>query len=309
MMKKYMFLLALFFLKSALCGQVTFNRVHPVSWQEPPYNYNADGYLTSVFEIDRSNDSYDGYLCFGYGILCNPGLCAGYTKIFSGKTNIEGELIWSNSFEIDSTETNSTIGVNQPNNMTINHNNQYTGVITNFLSNDPTFASNKDYIINFNWTGIESTRILIDSTFDRHIPYGIAEDFADSTYLIFGGYMDSISVVQNIQPDGYLMKTDTLGNILWQQNYDETFSIYEVLPDTNGYWLIGEEWLGDCGGPAEINFNCIVIHTDLNGIEQDRIEIDGNCGWETARILPYDDHYVLAGMITYQEYDDECDKK
>jgi hypothetical protein len=173
---------------------------------------------------------------------------------------------------------------------------------TDFLTED-----DRDYIVEYNWIGEELNKLLLDSMFHRHFSYGLIEDLRDTSYIIFGGYMDSISVVQNIQPDGYLMKADTLGNILWQQNYDETFSIYEVLPDTNGYWLIGEEWLGDCGGPAEINFNCIVIHTDLNGIEQDRIEIDGNCGWETARILPYDDHYVLAGMITYPEYVWDCD--
>jgi hypothetical protein len=306
-MKKNIIHLVFVLLTYCSDGQVTFNRVHPASWQEPPYNYAANAFISNIFEIDRNNDFYDGYLCFGMGVLCNPSVCEEYTKIFSIKTNIVGELIWSSTYNNDSLDFSQNLCIAQPNAMSINHNNLHIGVLTEYNVSDDSFAENRDHIVEYDWAGNELQRLLLDSTFDRYFPYGIIENFADSTYLVFGGFIDSLDQIQNQRPDGYLMKTDTLGNILWQQNYDETFSIYEVLPDTNGYWLIGEEWLGDCGGPAEINFNCIVIHTDLNGNEQDRIEIDGNCGWETARILPYDDHYVLAGMITYPEYDDECD--
>jgi hypothetical protein len=294
-----MFLLALFFLKSALYGQVTFNRVHPVSWQEPPYNYIADGFLTSVFEIDRNNDYYDGYLVFGYGLLCNPGLCNNYSRSFSFRTNVEGELMWQTSFENDSLDINNAICGDRSNGMSTNYKGNTIGVLMEYSNTDFLTEDDRDYIVEYNWIGEELNKLLLDSMFHRHFSYGLIEDLRDTSYIIFGGYMDSISVVQNIQPDGYLMKTDTLGNILWQQNYDETFSIYEVLPDTNGYWLIGEEWLDNCYNSSEINFNCIVIHTDLNGIEQDRIEIDGNCAWETARILPFEDRFVLAGMMTY----------
>ena len=289
-------------------AQTTFNLVHPISWQDPPFNYTPNGYLTNVFEIDRTNNFYDGYLCFGLGVLCRPGVCDNYTRSFSIKTNLQGELMWWNRYDNDSIDINDRIFSYQYQGMCINHRGNFIGMLTQYSISDPLGLSNIDYLSEFKWDGTELLRTLVDTSFVKYNPYAIVEDFMDSTYIVCGWIQDSLAVVNNTEPDGYIMKLDTLGNVIWESSFTNTFAIISVTPDAGGYWLVGSEHVGSCGTTgAYWDESCIVIHVDSSGQEQDRLIFDGSCYNDLAQIIATTNGFVIGGMKTYDEYNPACD--
>ncbi len=288
-------------------AQITFNKVQPVSWQDPPFNYAPNGYLTNVFEIDRTNNFYDGYLCFGLGVLCRPGVCDNYTRSFSIKTNLQGELMWWNRYDNDSIDMNDRIFSYQYQGMCINHRGNFLGMLTQYSVSDPLGLSNIDYLSEFKWDGTELLRTLVDTSFVKYNPYAIVEDFMDSTYIVCGWIQDSLAAVNNTEPDGYIMKLDTLGNVIWESSFTNTFAIISVYPDSGGYWLVGQQRLGSClSSSTDLNENCIIIYVDSVGIEQDRKVLHGSCGWEHAKIIRSDEGLILGGMLTNPIYDPNC---
>ncbi len=286
-----------------------FNRVHPVSCQWPAFNYLAHGFFENVFVIDTLPNYYDGYLALGRGILCNPDSCIKYTRNFSAKCNENGELMWWNRYDNPELDMGEAWFNGFPANLggaIKNHNAQ---IVSTFTTKQETgeFDTFKDYLVFLNLNGEIIHQHMIDSSFAVYAFNGIIEDTTDSTYVAYGWYQDSLQVINNTEPDAFLIKLDSLGNHIWQKMYNNTFAVWPggvVKAMDGGFWICSYYNTGlECSDNFTFNDDLVLIKTDEYGIEEDRIIIGGNCGYEIATVYEYEeDMIVLAGRLTPVEF-------
>jgi hypothetical protein len=119
----------------------------------------------------------------------------------------------------------------------------------------------------------------LDSTLNDIRYYRSIEDFRDSTYVIVGGYIAHSDIDNNVQPDAYITKVDSSGNVIWSNTFNNTYAAYQVVPALNfGYWLFANEIFGSCGGGFDTDVK--VIRIDSDGMELARWEENLYCGGE-----------------------------
>lgn len=281
--------------------------MHPISCQWPAFNYTAHGEMENVFVIDAMLNFYDGYLVFGNGILCHPDSVVNYTRCFAAKCNTNGDLVWWQRYdneEIDVSEQWFNIAQGNRGGMIQNHEGQILSTFSTGVSGDEFNSESRDYLVELNISGEIIGQHLIDSSLAGYSFHGIIEDFSDSTYLAHGWFQDSSDVVNNFEPDAFMLKTDSLGNHIWQSTYTNTFSTYDVVKAVDGgFWLCAQTpSLGDCSDGFFQNSDLVLIKTDEFGNEEDRLQIGGECGKEVATVYEYEeDKVVLVGRLTNDE--------
>ena len=282
-----------------------FNRSHPVSCQWPAYNYTASGYLENVFVIDGVTDFENGYLSFGYGVLCHPDSCMNYTRVFSMKCNRNGEVMWWNRYDDEEVDENSnwfqyTLYYNgNSGGMVLNHNNQIVTTLNRWVSTDEFYDESSQYLVKMNLDGEIVEQHLVDSTWAAYAFKGIIEDLTDSTYVGYGWYRDSLAVLNWGQQQAFILKMDSLGNHIWQQTYPDMYTTFGLTKALDGgYWVESRKYEGECDSGAT-NDDVVVMKTDEFGNEEGRVQIGGNCIRENAYVREIElDKIVVAGRIT-----------
>lgn len=283
-----------------------FNQAHPVSCQWPAFNYTAHGYFENVFVIDTIPSFYDGYLVFGNGILCNPDSCDNHTRCFSAKCNINGDLVWWYRYDNDEVdESQQWFNWFQGNlgGMIKNHSNQFVSYFNTAISGDVLNSETRDYLVTMDIQGQVQSQHLVDSTLANYSVNGLIEDLTDSTYVIYGWYMDSLDVINNTEPDAFLLKIDSLGNHIWQKEYLNTFSTWSVVKAMDGgYWYCVEQpTYQECSTSSFMDGDLVLIKTDAYGNEEDRIVMGGQCSNERATVFEYEeDKIILVGRLTLE---------
>jgi hypothetical protein len=284
-----------------------FNRAHPVSCQWAPYNYLAQGYLENIFVVDTNPNFYDGYLCFGLGILCNPDSADNYRRLFSCKTNTAGELMFWNRYDNDSIDLNENwFFYYSPSHggMCQNNNNEIVSIYSTSIGFGEV-SGEINYLVGLNDFGDLIWKYLIDASADRFGFSQIIQNSNDSTYMSVGWFQDSVAVLTNQTAVGSLMKIDQQGNMQWHTEYDDVLSILKITEAADGgYWLIGSTpILGDCGDGWYKNYDIVILKIDNGGNENGRMVLGGQCGREVAQIFEMSDGKImLTGRVTTQDY-------
>jgi Secretion system C-terminal sorting domain len=283
-----------------------FNQVHPVSCQWPAYNYMAHGSFENVFVVDISPSFYDGYLTFGRGILCHPDSCINETRNFSAKCNENGDLMWWNRYDNHGLDLNETWFNTAPGNRGGMFQNHKGELVSTFSTREETgeIDTFRDYLLTLDMFGHIVGQHLIDSSLAAYSFFGLIEDLSDSTYVAHGWYMDSLDVVNNIEPDVFLLKMDSLGNHIWQKEYAGTFGSHDVVKAMDGgFWLCATTpGFEDCSDGFFQNNDFVLIKTDEFGNEEDRITFGGSCSNEAGTVHEYEeDKVVLVGRLTNEE--------
>ena len=282
-----------------------FNRAHPVSCQWPAFNYLAHGFFENVFVIDTIPDYYDGYLTLGRGVLCNPDSCVKYTRNFSAKSNENGDLMWWNRYDNPSLDLGEFWFNGFPANLGGAIKNHDGKIVSTFSTKQETgeFDTFKDYVTLLNFDGEIVQRHVIDSSFAVYAFNGLIEDPTDSSYVAHGWYMDSLDVVNNTEPDAFLLKFDSLGNHIWQQVYSNTFGTWTLTKAIDGgFWFCVEQpTYQECSTSSFMDSDLVLIKTDELGNEQDRIIMGGQCSNERASVFEYEeDKIILVGRLTLE---------
>jgi Secretion system C-terminal sorting domain len=289
-----------------------FNQTHPISCQWPAFNYTANGEMENVFFVNTLPDFYDGYLLFGNGVLCHPDSVVNNTRCFAAKCNTNGDLVWWQRYdneEIDMSEQWFNVARGNRGGMIQNHESDIVSTFSTFISGDEFNSESKDYLVTLNSDGEIIERHLIDSSFAGYSFFGLIEDLSDSTYVAHGWYMDSLDVINNNEPDAFLLKLDSLGNHIWQMEYSDTYGTYDVIKAMDGgFWVCANTpGFEDCSDGFFQNNDFILIKTDEFGIEEDRITFGGSCSNEIATIYEYEeDKVILAGRLTNEENDPDA---
>lgn len=279
------------------------NTVHPVSWQDPPFNYTAHGFFQDVFVIDLEPDYFDGYLIFGSGNVCNPEVCTNYTRAYSVKTNTSGELMWTNRFDLDSADVCSALNGGY-NGIIENHNGNLTAVYTEFSILDEFRFEDRNYIASFDNFGEEVDRVFFESDSAFYFFWGLFENFGDSSYVTYGYTYDSLEV-QDITapPNGFIMQVDSEGMIEWIWEDDDFYYIYDVQRATDGgFWVLGYVFQQNTDCPTD-DYDILVKKLDSNGQELASSVWGGICSGENARLLQKEDgNAVLICSLREEEY-------
>ncbi|MFM9421573.1 MAG: T9SS type A sorting domain-containing protein [Bacteroidota bacterium] len=309
-MKNFCFLFLIALSYKTFAQWPEFNQAHPVSCQWPAYNYQAHGFFENVFVVDISPNFYDGYISFGRGNLCHPDSCVDYSRNFSAKCNENGDLMWWNRYDNPEFDLGEDWFGNYANRggMVMNNN----GEIVSMFSTKQELGqldSVRNYIVKIDPFGDLIEQHLVDSSFARYSFSGLIEDLSDSTYVAHGWYMDSLDVINNNEPDAFLLKLDSLGNHIWQKEYSDTYGTYDVIKAMDGgFWLCANTpGFEDCSDGFFQNNDFILIKTDEFGIEENRITFGGSCSNEIAAIYEYEyDKVILAGRLTNEENDPDA---
>ena len=282
-----------------------FNRAHPVSCQSPAYNYTAQGYLENVFVIDNVPNYEDGYLSFGFGVLCHPDSCDYWTRTFSMKYNRNGEVTWWNRYDDEEVDESShwfqdaTFFNGNSGGMVLNHKNQIVSGFTNWTYTEFNHGV-RDYLVKMDLDGEIVEQHLVDSTWADYIFKGIIEDFSDSTYVGYGWHRDSSDVVNGVIRRAFILKMDSLGNHIWQKNFPDVYTAFGLTKALDGgYWVESRIGVGECDAVNIGNTDAVVIKTDEFGNEEGRVQIGGQCGLEDAYVQEIEmDKIVVGGRVT-----------
>ena len=285
----------------------TFNQAHPVSCQEPPFNYLAQGYLANIFIVDTTPNFYDGYIVFGEGILCNPDSSSNYRRGFSYKTNNSGEVMFWNRYDNDTIDLNENwFYYYSPSHggMCLNHLNEIVSIHTTSVGWGE-IAEEINYLVGINKFGYLLWKFVINEGPDRFGFCQVIENLEDSTYMSAGWYQDSSSVQTNQQASGSLMKIGPLGNIIWHKEYNQVANIRNVTKSSdNGYWLTGyTPNIGECCDGWYLNSDVVVLKVDSDGNEEGRLVFGGQCSGEAAQVFEKSNgEILLLGRLTNEEY-------
>jgi hypothetical protein len=99
-MTKHIAILLLILHSVSVFAQTTFNQMHAISIQQPPYDYMPHGVAYDVFEIDVSPNFYDGYLLFGGGVMRSAGVTLDYRRAMAMKVNTNGDLMYMRELQM-----------------------------------------------------------------------------------------------------------------------------------------------------------------------------------------------------------------
>ena len=284
-----------------------FNQALPVSCQWPAFNYQAHGTFENVFVVDILSNFYDGYLAFGRGNICHPDSVFNYTRCYAAKCNENGDLMWWNRFDSDSIDLSEQWFNVAPGNrggMIQNHNGQIISMFSTYINGDEFNSESRDYLVKLNNSGEIIEQHLVDSSFSAYSFLGLIEDQSDSSFVAYGWHMDSLDVINNTEPDAFLLKMDSLGNHIWQKEYPNTFETFGAVKAMDGgFWVSANtSLLGDCSDGFFQNWDFMLIKTDQFGNEEDRIIFGGSCGNEIATVHEYEeDKVVLVGRLTNED--------
>lgn len=280
-----------------------------MSCQSPAYNYRPHGHFGNVLVIDTIPDYNDGYLVFGNGILCHPDSVMNYTRKFSAKCNINGEIMWWRRYDQDGEDVaeqwynfaGADLG-----GIFKNSSGEIVSITTNFIASDNVGLYTSNYLVNMDIQGEITDAFLVDSSADSHFFLGLTEDVIDHSYLAFGYLQDSLSIVNLTLPNAMLMKLDTLGNRVWRRVYTNTFCIGPrgvVKAMDGGFWLVCYRDMGEyCSDNSSQNMDVVIIKTDANGIEEARYQMGGSCGDGNVFVHEYElDKIALFGRLTSEE--------
>lgn len=304
---KFIFLLYLALISTSCNAQwPEFNNAHPVSCQWPAFNYTAQGFFENVFVVDTIPNFYDGYLTFGNGVLCNPDSCDNYTRCFSAKCNGNGDLVWWHRYDselIDESQQWFNWYQGNLGGMVENHDHQFVSYFNTAISDDLQNSESKDYLVFLDYQGEILDQYIVDTSLAAYSVNGLIEDLTDSTYISYGWYMDSLDVVNNTEPDAFLLKMDNFGNHIWQKEYPNTFGTWTVTKAMDGgFWITA--WvrtLQECSTSSFMDSDLVLIKTDELGNEQDRIIMGGQCSNERASVFEYEeDKIILVGRLTLE---------
>lgn len=306
---KFLILFALLISVVSFAQWPLFNEAHPVSIQSPSYNYTAHGHFGNVIVIDTVPDYYDGYLVFGNGVLCHPDSVDNYTRKYSAKCNINGEIVWWRRYDQDGEDIAEqwyNFAGGDFGGIFKNSHGKIVSITTNYVVGDELGLYTSSYLVNMDIQGEITDAYLVDSSADSHFFLGMVEDPVDHTYLAHGYLQDSLGIINQTEPDAMLLKLDSVGNRIWRRTYPETFSIasggvYRAID--GGYWLVSNRVLNSlCGDDFTPNTDLVVIKTDGNGFEEGRYEIGGSCNDGSAYFYEYEeDKIIIFGRLTVEE--------
>lgn len=279
-------------------AQSTFNAMHPMSIQQPPYNYTAHGSFFDAFEIDESPNFFDGFLVFGRGVLRNPGITLDARRGMAMKVNTNGDLMYQREYNHTDTTAETSFGSWFFSSVVQDHNSNYRAIMT--ITDG--LASHRRYLLTTDLFGDPIENVLIDSiySYDRH--FTTYFDDRDSTIILGLGDFPS-NYTPNLVDYSILWKLDTLGNTIWKIEYNECSSIHHIEPcPDGGYYLSAGNILGYCDNNLYWDEQRVVIRVDENGEEMARWTQNGYCNFEIVFAIPIENNQIVViGKINPDE--------
>lgn len=281
-------------------AQTTFNRMHSISIQQPPYNYMPHGVAYDAFEIDVSPNFYDGYLLFGGGVLRSASVTLDYRRAIAMKVNTNGDLMYMREYNDTDTTMETSFGSAFYSSAVQDHNENYRAIMT--ITDG--FASFRRYMLTTDLFGDPIDLVLIDSVYSNDRHFTSFFDHRDST-IVIGLGINPENWDPGLLDFSILWKLDTLGNTVWKRDYEACYLINSIQPNPSGGYVVGgSNNIDYCDDFTNWDSDQIVIRIDENGEEEARWSHNGYCNGEIIHPIPIEnDQIVIIGKINPEEYD------
>jgi len=277
--------------------------MHPVSCQDNPGYYRADGGYADVREVDRIGITQDGYFAVGHGVLENPNWLSNfnYKHPFISKLSLDGDLLYTKRYDLPD---DTLSGFFSP------------IVSTNYLrGNDGTFPlikisynySNTNFLSKMELVVFDYLGDTVESHFiqQEHIMtniYQLIEDLSDSTYVWCGYYNDS-TVNYTVGATGMLMKIGRDGQKIWEKKMPQFFNINNIEKiDHHRFFISGSNYPNQglmCSDNWTMNLDYVYGIYDESTEQFTYFTSGGACGFDIAYPIVHDSTSVtLFGFNT-----------
>jgi hypothetical protein len=190
----------------------------------------------------------------GGGIIDRDQSTGNFKDALVVKLDSNGNLEWEKLFDYSYYDEVNSIAINED---------------TTYLIAIRTYG--KNVIVKINNSG--------DTLWTSSVPNPIISNFTsideilqvDSAFY-FLAQVDSLTPTFNIVGFNTLIKTDTLGSLIWQKNYRDTASVYG-----NRYYRFSDD--------STFLINCVMASSSLYYMQQNRIDLQGN--WLSSVYPPF----------------------
>jgi hypothetical protein len=229
----------------SVCAQYYFNRMHPVSCQDDPGYYRADGWYGEVALMDPIGIYQDGYLAIGAGILEDPNNISNhnYNHAFVSKLSLEGDHLWTKRFDNEQDTLSNFFSRAATSNLLRNNDGTIT-LIGEEYNNSSSNLFSRLHLLVFNFLGDTIERHFIQESRSTISVFQIIEDLEDSTY-VWAGISNDSTVATGVGGMGILMKVGLDGHKFWERKFPEIYSVHNISKlASNRYFVSGTTFPG-----------------------------------------------------------------
>ncbi|MFM2194937.1 MAG: hypothetical protein RL092_537, partial [Bacteroidota bacterium] len=304
-------LLFSFLLLSATCsGQYYFNRMHPVSCQDDPGYYRADGGYSEARLVDRIGITQDGYFAVGYGVLENPNTLSNfnYKHPFISKLSLDGDLLYTKRYDLPEDTLSGYFSPIVSTNNLRGNDGTFPIIKSTYNYSYTDFYCRLDLLV-FNYLGDTIESHFIQEGQNSIFCYKVIEDLSDSTYVVCGYYGDSI-LAAGVVANGLLMKIGQDGHAYWTKVFPEFSIIYSVEKiDSSHYFISGST----TPSPSDLCADNWTLNQDyVYGIYNSETDVltrevtGGPCSLDIAYPLVNDSTTIALFGFESEEYVQGC---
>jgi len=232
-------------------------------------------------KLSDNNDKNDGGFSIiqtlngGY-IACGNTIGMGLAGLYIIRTDICGDTIWTKEYDF------SPLGGDNGNSILQLADSSFVICGTRF---DSIEGASDSYLLNLNNGGGIIWYKPVEGGFnDRGITHSQTED---SGFIIGGHNFDSALTFSQ----AFLIKTDSLGNVLWQQQYEDSTYLYALDRTRDGGYVISGEIMRSTG-----DWDLFLTKTDSAGNEQwTKYYGDNYDQFQGYAVTCFDGGYVMIG--------------
>jgi hypothetical protein len=282
--------------------------MHPISFQDAPFNYRADGRYSQVFETGQNTSAQNGYLVLGNGILSHPSSNSPGNRPFLGKLDSQGNFMWSNRY--DSSADSLYQGFGGLYFTSYSRNNSNNLALVRSASN----ISSVNSITTLQYLEVNDFGQILDSSsvlsFDKYVSIqGMVQDIYDSCYIAFGSYYDTL--INKPWPfDGFLLKFRRSGEIVWQNRIPSLLFVSSVKQIGQEKFILSATPNMTtnlyCSDSWNYNSDYEILMYDANLGVQDYYRFGGYCTDSATLLHDSDSTGIVLGLITIPSTSDSC---
>ncbi|MFH1320616.1 MAG: hypothetical protein ABII90_08185, partial [Bacteroidota bacterium] len=231
------------------------------------YDYNQK-YDAGFSVIQTKNNGY---------IACGSTFISGFLGLYILKTDMCGDTLWKKEYDFSANGTDDGFSVTQLYDSTY--------VICGWVR-DSIEKAKDTYLLKLDKNGNIIWYKPIEGGFNDG---GIMHKLTYDNSFIIGGYkFDSAMTASQI----FLIKTDSTGNIQWQQEYIDSAYLYSIDKTRDGGYILSGEILN----PASNSWDLFLIKTDsIGNLKWEKYYGDNYSQFQGYAVTTIDGGYVMAG--------------
>lgn len=292
-------------------AQYYFNRMHPVSCQDDPGYYRADGGYAEPHAIDRIGITQDGYFLIGHGILKNPYALSNfnYQHPFISKLSLDGDLLYTKRYDLPEDTLSGFFSPVASTNYLRGNDGTFPLIKLSYNYSFTSFFSKMELLV-FNYLGDTIESHFVQEDRNSIFIQQMIEDLSDSTYVWCGYYNDS-TVNYTVGATGMLMKIGRDGHKIWEKKMPQFFTVSNIEKiDDHRFFISGSSYPSEgllCSNNWTVDLDYVYGIYNESTEEFNFHTSGGACALDMAYPMVVDsNHITLFGFNTAMDEAEGC---